>query len=65
MNSTVSAFDANRYRGKWVAFKAHTDQVIAEGATLEAAVSQAEEQGVEDAEYYCVPNSDAYFVGAG
>ena len=56
-------FDANRYRGQWVAFRPNTDDVVASGPTLQAVIERAEEQGQSDAEFYAVPASDAYFVG--
>lgn len=55
------AFDANRYKGQWVAFRPESDEVVGFGPTLDAAVIAASKHGVEDAEFYCVPSSDAFF----
>ena len=57
------AFDANQYRGQWIAFRPESDEVVGFGPTLGAAVQAASEHGFDDAEFYCVPGSDAFFVG--
>ena len=56
-------FNADKYRDQWVAFRINTEEVIAVGPTLLAARRDAIANGFEDAEYYHVPASDAYFVG--
>jgi hypothetical protein len=56
-------FNADKYRDQWVAFRPNTEEVIAAGTTLLAAQRAAMDNGIEDAEYYHVPASDAYFVG--
>jgi hypothetical protein len=65
MNDEEAVFDANQYRGLWVAFRGDTDEVVASGPTLQAVIRQAEENGIQAPEFYKVPESDAYFVGAG
>jgi len=65
MNNEGAVFDANQYRGLWVAFRADTDEVVASGPTLQAVIRAVEEQRIPAPEFYKVPESDAYFVGAG
>jgi hypothetical protein len=55
--------NADQYRDQWVAFRPNTEEVVAAGATLLVARREAVAHGVEDAEFYHVPASDAYFVG--
>jgi len=65
MTTTEAVFDANGHRGQWVAFRPDTDEVLAAGPTLQAVIRNAKERGVDDPEFYRVPESEAYFVGGG
>jgi hypothetical protein len=65
MPDEEAVFDANQYRGLWVAFRDGTDEVAASGPTLQAVIRKAEDKGIQAPEFYKVPESDAYFVGAG
>lgn len=61
----VSIFDANKYKGEWVAFVPDTDEVVGHGATLRAAEVAALKEGIDNPELYQVPKTDGYFVGGG
>lgn len=59
----MKPFEADRYRGQWVAFDPNTNAVVGHGPTLAAAEQQAVDAGIQAPELYRVPVSDAYFVG--
>lgn len=57
--------DLRRYRGEWVALDPTTHKVVANNASLREAERKAAARGVKKPVFLPVPETDAYFVGAG
>ena len=53
------------YRGQWVALRPGSFEVVSHNADLDTAEREAVEQGVSNPILYCVPESNAFFVGGG
>jgi hypothetical protein len=57
--------DESRYAGKWLALHPETLAFVADGETLHEALENAATKGVTDPVMHAVPESSAYFIGAG